>query len=86
MSELMGLDAKKLGAKFIGKFCTTLLDTHSLLTSLGEEDWITSNRTVSELETKLPRDEQIEWSKQYRTLSGENKFEKFKLFFNKEKK
>ena len=38
MSELMGLESKKLGSRFISKFCTTLLDTHTLLTSLGEED------------------------------------------------
>ena len=85
MSELMGLDAKKLGGRFIGKFCTTLLDTHTLLASLGEEDWITSNRTVSELESKLPREEKFEWAKQFRTLPGENKFEKFKAFLKQRK-
>ena len=40
MAELMGLDSKKLGNKFMGRFCTTLLDTHSLLASMGEEDWL----------------------------------------------
>ena len=85
MSELMGLDAKKLGGRFIGRFCTTLLDTHTLLASLGEEDWLTSNRTVSELESKLPREEKFEWAKQQRTLPGDNKFEKFKCFLQQRK-
>ena len=48
--------------------------------SLGEEDWLTSNRSVSELECKLPREEKFEWAKQYRLLPGENKFEKLKVF------
>ena len=29
MTELMSLDHKRLGSKFMGKFCTTMLDTHS---------------------------------------------------------
>ena len=85
MSELMGLDSKKLGSKFITKFCTILLDTHTLLTSLGEEDWITSNRSVSELESKLPREEKLEWAKQLKTLPGGSKFEKFKAFLQQRK-
>ena len=35
MSELMGLESRKLGQTFMEKFCTLLLDTHSLLTSMG---------------------------------------------------
>ena len=80
MGELMGLDPKKLGNRFIGKFCTTLLDTHSLLVSLGEEDWLTANRTVSELENKLPFEEKLEWAKQCGAQLGETRFEKFKNF------
>ena len=85
MSELMGLESKKLGSRFISKFCTTLLDTHTLLTSLGEEDWITSNRSVSELENKLPREEKLEWAKLVKTLPGNTKFEKFKIFLQQRK-
>ena len=80
MGELMALDPKKLGNRFIGKFCTTLLDTHSLLVSLGEDDWLTSNRTVSELENKLPREEKLEWAKLCGTRLGDTRFEKFKHF------
>ena len=36
MTELMSLDPKRLGSKFMGRFCTTLLDTHSLLQSINE--------------------------------------------------
>ena len=85
MSELMGLESRKLGQKFMGKFCTLLLDTHTLLTSMGEEDWLVSNRSVSELESKLPRDEQIEWVKQMGTIGGDTKFEKFKNFLQQRK-
>ena len=34
----------------MGKFCTTLLDIHSLLQSINEEDWLVSNRTVAEID------------------------------------
>ena len=85
MSELMGLDHKKLGSKFMGKFCTLLLDTHSLLASMGEEDWLVSSRSVSELEAKLPRDEQIEWVKVMGTIGGDTKFEKFRTFLQQRK-
>ena len=77
MGELMTLDEKKLGSKFMGKFCTNLLDTHTLLLSLGEEDWLTSNRTVSELENKLPRDEKLKWAEMCGQCQGQTKFEKF---------
>ena len=85
MGELMGLDAKKLGGRFMGKFCTTLLDTHSLLVSLGEEDWLTGNRTVSELENMLPREEKSKWAELYGTVRGDTKFEKFRHFLQDRK-
>ena len=76
MKELMELDHRKFGTqKFMIKFCTTLHDTHSLLINLGEEDWLTSSRTVSELESKLPREEKIEWAKSGSGHVGETDFE-----------
>ena len=86
MAELMGLDSKKLGQRFIGRFCTTLLDTHALLASMGEEDWLTASRSVSELENKLPREEKMEWARQYEVLPGDTKFEKFKEFLQQRKR
>ena len=81
MKELMELDHRKFGTqKFMIKFCTTLHDTHSLLINLGEEDWLTSSRTVSELESKLPREEKIEWAKSGSGHVGETDFERFKNF------
>ena len=74
-TELMSLDPKRLGSRFMGRFCTTLLDTHSLLYSINEEDWLVSNRTVVELEGKLPREEKLEWARQCNTLPGVTKFE-----------
>ena len=85
MAELMSLDPKRLGSRFIGKFCTTLMDTHSLLKSINEEDWLVGNRTVSELEVKLPREEKLEWARQYSTLPGVTKFERFKEFLQQRK-
>ena len=86
MAELMGLDSKKLGHRFMSRFCTTLLDTHSLLASMGEEDWLTASRSMSVLENKLPRDEKIEWANQYEVLPGDTKFEKFKGFLQQRKR
>ena len=85
MTELMSLDPKRLGSRFMGRFCTTLLDTHSLLQSINEEDWLVSNRTVAELEGKLPREEKLEWARQYNTLPGITKFERFKEFMQQRK-
>ena len=80
MAEMMALDSKRLGKQFMVKFCTMLLDTHSCLTAIGEEDWLVSNRSVADLEDKLPGDEKIEWAKRIQTLEGGTKFEKFKNF------
>ena len=80
MAELMSLDYRKLGNSFMGKFCTMLLDTHSLLASLNELDWLVTNRTVADLEDKLPPGERIEWAKQMSTVAGDTRYEKFKNF------
>ena len=77
MAELMSLDHRKLGNSFMGKFCTMLLDTHSLLASLNELDWLVTNRTVADLEDKLPPGERIEWAKQMSTVAGDTRYEKF---------
>ena len=58
-----------------------LLDTHALLASMGEEDWLVSSMSVSELEAKLPLEEKVEWAKQMGTVAGHTKFEKFRNFF-----
>ena len=80
MAELMSLDHKKLGRLFMSEFSTMLLDTHSLLVTLNEEDWLVTNRTVADMEDKLPREERFEWAKQLSSISGDTKFEKFKNF------
>ena len=85
IKELMNLDHRKLGGRFMGKFCTTLLDTHSLLVNLGEEDWLTSSRSVSELENKLPRDEKLDWARSSCLLPGTTKFESLRTFCKGEK-
>ena len=60
-------DSKKLGQKL----CTMVLDTHKLLASIYEQDWLVSNRAVAELEGKLPRDEKFEWAKICGSVAGE---------------
>ena len=80
VGELMSLDSRRLGSKFMGKFCTMVQDTHTLLSSIDEQDWLISNRAVSELEGKLPREEKLEWAKLYCTVDGGTKFKKFLNF------
>ena len=80
MAELLSLDHKKLGQQFMAKFCTMLLDTHSLLVTLNEVDWLFTNKYVAELEDRLPREEKVEWARQMGTVSGDTKFEKFRNF------
>ena len=80
MAELMSLDHKKLGQVFMGKFCTMLLDTHSLLATLNEVEWLVTNKSVAEMEDKLPREERLEWAKQMGAVTGDTRFEKFKNF------
>ena len=36
MTELMALDPKKLGQRFMGRFCTMVLDSYKLLAEMGE--------------------------------------------------
>ena len=74
VGELMSLDSRRLGSKFMGKFCTMVQDTHTLLSSIDEQDWLISNRAVSELEGKLPREEKLEWAKIYCTVESVTKF------------
>jgi hypothetical protein len=85
MAELMGLDSKKLGQQFMGKFCTMLMDTHSLLVTLNEVEWLVTNKTVAEMEDKLPREERLEWAKQMSGIGGETRFEKFRNFLQSRK-
>ena len=78
MGELLSQDHKKLGKKFISKFTTMLIDTEALLESINEIDWLTSNKSVAELEDKLPQSERVEWAKQMRSVTGGSKYERFK--------
>ena len=64
----------------MGKFCTMLLDTHSLLVTLNEVDWLVTNRTVADMEDRLPREERLEWAKQMSVVAGDTRFENFKTF------
>ena len=86
MGELMSLDHRKLGQHFIGRFTTMLLDTQALLGSINEIEWLVSNRSVAELEDRLPHIERVEWARQMGSVSGDTKFERFKNFLLGRKK
>ena len=86
MGELMSLDHRKLGQHFIARFTTMLLDTHALLVSINEVEWLVSNRSVAELEDKLPHSERVEWARQMESMPGATKFEKLKNFLVGRKK
>ena len=86
MGELMALDYRKLGSKFVSKFATLLVDTEALLTSINEIEWLVSNRTVAELEDKLSPYERSEWAKQMCSIAGDTKYVRFKSFLLGRKK
>ena len=86
MGELMSLDPRKTGGKFVIKFTTMLVDTEALLSSINEIEWLVSNRTVAELEDKLPQIERLEWARQMCTIAGDTKYARFKAFLLGRKK
>ena len=65
---------------------TMLLDTHALLVNINEVEWLVSNRSVAELEDKLPHSERVEWARQMESMPGATKFEKLKNFLVGRKK
>ena len=44
-----------------------------------------TNKTVAEMEDKLPREERLEWAKQMCTVTGNTRFEKFRNFLRSRK-
>ena len=63
VGDLMRLDHRKYGRRFLTKFSAILEDSESLLESIGMQDWLTSSRSVSDLEGLLPHSEKVEWAK-----------------------
>ena len=78
--ELEALDHKKLKEAFMPKFAVLVEDAYSSLSTLGEIEWLTSTRGLSELEDRLPPEEKAEWAKMQTTLDGDNDFDKFRRF------
>ena len=68
------------------KFSVMINDTHASLAAVGEEDWLTSSRSIAELEEMLPDSEKVEWTKSAPSMQGTTKFEKFKNFLADRKK
>ena len=46
MKDIWNLDARKLGNKFIGSFCVMLEDTETLLTTMGQTEWLKSSISI----------------------------------------
>ena len=86
MSELLGLSHNKLGAKVMGKMSTMLEDTEAHLIAVGEQDWLTSSRSVSDLEDLLPGGEKLEWAKYMGDARGADRYTRFKGFLRARKK
>ena len=85
MGELMALNHNKYGKKFLAKFSALLEDSEALLRTIGMQEWITSCRSVSELEDLLPYTEKIDWAKKVKGTTGTDRFEKFKNFLRERK-
>ena len=85
VGELMRVDHKKLGKRFFPKYSALLEDSEALLTTMGMQDWISSSRSVSDLENLLPYSEKLEWAKVVKGASGVERFTKFKTFLRERK-
>ena len=85
MVELLSLSHRKLGKKFMSKFSVMLEDSEALLISIGMQDWLTSSRSVSDMEDLLPDSEKLEWAKKVKGSSGSERFGKFKAFLKDRK-
>ena len=85
MDDLWGLDSRKLGTRFMTTFCVMLEDTETLLSTMGQLEWLTSSVSVRQLEDKLPGAEQTRWAERMDSYAGRTRFEKFKLFLQERK-
>ena len=85
MKDIWNLDARKLGNKFIGSFCVMLEDTETLLTTMGQTEWLTSSISIRQLEDKLPPVEQLKWAERMDTYEGRTQYKKFKRFLQERK-
>ena len=85
MGELMTLSHKKHGRTFVAKFSVVLEDSEALLTTMGQQTWLTSPRSVADLEDLLPDTEKLEWAKKVKGATGAEKYEKFKTFLRDRK-
>ena len=83
--EIEALDYKKLKNAFMPKLAVLVEDAYTSLEGLGQLEWLTSTRELSELEDRLPPEEKAEWAKLQNTLTGETNFDKFRRFLDHRK-
>ena len=85
MGDLFALNHKKCGNKFLARLSVMLEDSEALLNSIGQQAWMTSPRSIADLEDLLPTSEKLEWAKKVKGTAGVERFEKFKLFLRDRK-
>ena len=85
MGDLLSLNHRKIGKKFVAKFSVMLEDSEALLGSIGQQAWLTSPRSVADLEDLLPASEKMEWAKKVKGSVGSDRFERFKSFLKERK-
>ena len=85
MGDLFALNHKKSGSKFLARFSVLLEDSEALLISIGQQAWMTSPRSIADLEDLLPPSEKLEWAKKVKGTTGVERFEKFKTFLRNRK-
>ena len=85
LDEILSLDKKKLGNRFMASLCMLLEDSEVLLETMGQREWLTSSLSVRQMEDLLPSDEKVRWAEKMDSYPGLTKYEKFKAFLKERK-
>ena len=85
VGDLFNLNHKKFGNRFLARFSVLLEDSEALLNSIGQQAWLTSPRSIADLEDLLPASEKLEWAKKVKRSTGVERFENFKTFLRDRK-
>ena len=85
MGDLLSLSHRKVGKKFVAKFSVMLEDSEAMLGAIGQQAWLTSPRSVADLEDLLPDSEKLEWAKKVKGSVGSDRFERLKTFLKDRK-
>ena len=86
LDEILALDCKKLGTRFMPALCSLLEDSETLLENLEMTEWLTGSLSVRQMEDILPPDEKVGWAEKMDSYPGTTKYEKFTTFLEERKK